>query len=61
MTFSCKNFDFNTENCLKLHTDCVPGRPGCVLIGKVKFSENIEEKLKALEARKKTRKKRVRG
>jgi hypothetical protein len=61
MSFSCKNFDLNTENCLKLHTDCVPGRPGCVLIGKVKFSENIEEKLKELEARKKTRKKRVRG
>ena len=61
MTFSCKNFDFNTENCIKLHTDCVPGRPGCVLIGKVKFSENIEEKLKELEARKKIRKKRVRG
>ncbi|MBW2522093.1 MAG: hypothetical protein JRD64_05270 [Deltaproteobacteria bacterium] len=60
MTFSCKNFDFNTENCIKLHTDCVPGRPGCVLIGKVKFSENIEEKLKELEARRKTRKKRVR-
>ncbi|MBW2502720.1 MAG: hypothetical protein JRD39_07235 [Deltaproteobacteria bacterium] len=60
MTFSCKNFDFNTENCIKLQTDCVPGRPGCVLIGKVKFSENIEEKLKELEARRKTRKKRVR-
>lgn len=61
MSFSCKYFDFNTENCMKLQTDCVPGRPGCVLIGKVKFSENIEEKLKELEARKKTKRKRVRG
>ena len=50
MTFSCKNFDFNTENCMKLNSVCIPGRPGCVLEGKVKFSEDIEKKLKKLEA-----------
>jgi hypothetical protein len=60
MTFSCKNFDFNTENCVKLNTDCIPGRPGCVLEGKVKFSEDIEKKLKDLEAERETRKKRER-
>jgi hypothetical protein len=60
MTFSCKNFDFNTENCVKLNTDCIPGRPGCVLEGKVKFSEDIEKKLKDLEAERETRKKRQR-
>jgi len=60
MTFSCKNFDFNTENCMKLNTECIPGRPGCVLVGKVKFSEDIEEKLKNLEAERETRKKRRR-
>jgi hypothetical protein len=60
MTFSCKNFDFNTENCIKLNTECVPGRPGCVLVGKVKFSEDIEKKLKDLEAERETRKKRKR-
>ena len=49
MTFSCKNFDFNSENCTKLNTACIPGRPGCVLEGKVKFSEAIEEKLRDLE------------
>ena len=48
MTFSCKNFDFNNENCMKLNTDCLPGRPGCVLEGKVRFSEDIEKKLKEL-------------
>ena len=60
MTFSCKNFDFNTENCVKLNTDCIPGRPGCVLEGKVKFSEDIEKKLKDLEAERERRKKRQR-
>jgi hypothetical protein len=60
MTFSCKNFDFNTENCIKLNTECVPGRPGCVLVGKVKFSEDIEKKLKDLEAERETREKRKR-
>lgn len=60
MTFSCKNFDFNAENCIKLKTDCIPGRPGCLLEGKVKFSEEIEKKLKNLEAEKRKRKKRRR-
>jgi hypothetical protein len=60
MTFSCKHFDFNTENCLKLKTDCIPGRPGCVLEGKVTFSEEIEKKLKDLEDKSKARKKRRR-
>jgi hypothetical protein len=57
MTFSCKNFDFNAENCMKLNTDCIPGRPGCVLEGKVKFSEDIEKKLKDLESEREERKK----
>jgi len=60
MTFSCKNFDFNAENCMKLNTDCIPGRPGCVLEGKVKFSEDIEQKLQKLAAEKEERKKRRR-
>ncbi|MDX2435227.1 MAG: hypothetical protein QNK14_11540 [Desulfobacterales bacterium] len=58
MTFSCKNFDFNTEDCLKLKTDCIMGRPGCLLEGKVTFSEEIEKKLKDLEDTSKERKKR---
>jgi len=54
MTFSCKNFDFNSENCMKLKSECIPGRPGCVLGGRGTFSEAIEKKLKELEE--KTRK-----
>lgn len=57
MTFSCKNFDFNTEDCIKLKTDCIMGRPGCLLEGKVAFSEEIEKKLKDLEDKAKERRK----
>jgi hypothetical protein len=57
MTFSCKNFDFNTEDCLKLKTNCIMGRPGCLLEGKVAFSEEIQKKLKTLEEKPQERKK----
>jgi len=57
MTFSCKNFDFNTEDCLKLKTNCIMGRPGCLLEGKVAFSEEIQKKLKALEEKSQEKKK----
>ena len=57
MTFSCKNFDFNTEDCLKLKTNCIMGRPGCLLEGKVAFSEEIQKQLKTLEEKSQERKK----
>ena len=57
MTFSCKNFDFNTEDCLKLKTNCIMGRPGCLLEGKVAFSEEIQKQLKALEEKSQEKKK----
>ncbi|UCD66723.1 MAG: hypothetical protein JSW69_03635 [Deltaproteobacteria bacterium] len=60
MTFSCKHFDFNAENCMKLKSDCIPGRPGCVLEGKVTFSEEIEKRLKELEKKTRVRRKRRR-
>lgn len=53
MTFSCKNFDFNSDSCRKLKAECIPGRPGCVLAGKVKFSEDITRRLEELEKKKK--------
>ena len=37
------------------------GRPGCLLEGKVVFSEEIEKKLKDLEDKSKKRKKRQRN
>jgi hypothetical protein len=45
---------------MKLNTNCLPGRPGCVLEGKVKFSEDIEKRLKELAEAKKERRKRRR-
>lgn len=31
--------------CLRLRTDCVPGRPGCVLGGRSGFAFPLEERL----------------
>jgi len=49
MTFSCGNHDFDTDTCKKLKGPCIMGRPGCVLEGKVKFSEDIEKRLQEFE------------
>lgn len=45
MTFACTNYDYNTDKCQKLKTDCIPGRPGCVLEGKVKLSEELQKRI----------------
>lgn len=50
MTFYCKNLDINTDQCNKLHGDCIMGRPGCVLEGRVAVSEALQEKIDQLEA-----------
>ncbi len=49
MTFYCKNLDMNTDQCRKLHSDCIMGRPGCVLEGRVALSEELEKKIAKLE------------
>jgi len=51
MTFSCKNHEFDTDTCRKLKGDCILGRPGCVLEGKVKVSEDTLKRLEGLEQR----------
>jgi hypothetical protein len=56
MTFSCKNYEFGTDTCDKLKAACIPGRPGCVLEGKVKLSDGLEKRLAELaEEKKQTR------
>lgn len=52
MSFSCKNYDYNDDKCLMLKQDCIPGRPGCVLEGRVILSEALTERIKELEQRK---------
>ncbi|MEW6520401.1 MAG: hypothetical protein C4531_13740 [Desulfurivibrio sp.] len=49
MTFSCKNYLYDTDICAKLKTACIPGRRGCVLEGKVKLSEELQHRLNELE------------
>ena len=52
MSFSCKNYDYNDDKCLMLKQDCIPGRPGCVLEGRVALSEALLERIKELEQKK---------
>ncbi len=44
-SFSCPHVDSGKGRCLRLKTDCVPGRPGCVLGGKSGFAFPLEERL----------------
>lgn len=54
MSFFCGHFDQQTDQCLKLKLECVPGRPGCVLRGKVTFMTPPEERVaKRVPVRKK--------
>ncbi len=55
MTFSCKNYDYNKDECLKLHSECIPGRPGCVLEGRVALSDELEKRIQQLEAERQER------
>lgn len=49
MTFACTNYDYNTDKCQKLKTECIPGRPGCVLEGKVKLSEELQKRVSGVK------------
>lgn len=46
MSFSCPHFDYEKDYCLKLATDCVAGRPGCVLRNTSLFYVPAEDRLK---------------
>jgi len=45
MSFSCKNYDYATDRCLMLKVDCIPGRRGCVLEGRVKLSGELQKRV----------------
>lgn len=49
MSFSCPHFRINDDYCLRLKTDCVPGRPGCVLAGNSVFAVPVEQRLRERE------------
>lgn len=46
MSFSCPHFEYEKDYCLKLATDCVAGRPGCVLRNTSVFYVPAEDRLK---------------
>lgn len=49
MTFHCRNYDIGKDRCKRLRGECVPGRRGCVVAGRVALSEELEEKIKRLD------------
>jgi len=61
-SFSCPHLDLAINNCIRLKKDCIPGRPGCILLNKVVFAvpadkrindcKNEKEKFKELAAKK---------
>jgi hypothetical protein len=54
MSFFCPHFDHATDACAKLRCECIPGRPGCVLRGKVTFLVPPEERVRARSRKAKT-------
>ncbi len=55
-SFSCPNYEMRREYCLKLQTDCVPGRQGCVLSKNSVFAIPAEERVRLKEEAKLRRK-----
>lgn len=54
-SFSCPHLDTKNTFCIRLKTDCVPGRPGCVLGKKYTFAVPAEERIRNLEQSKKNK------
>ena len=55
-SFSCPHFDMESDHCQRLHTDCVPGRPGCVLCQNSVFAIPVEQRIREkAEARQRER------
>jgi hypothetical protein len=52
MSFSCPHFCPDEDHCLRLNTDCVAGRRGCVLEGKSGFAVPAEVRVRLKEEEK---------
>jgi hypothetical protein len=48
-SFSCPHFEMEREYCMRLRTDCVPGRLGCVLSKNSVFAFPVEDRIRAKE------------
>ena len=51
-SFSCPHFNGTRDYCLRLKTDCVPCRKGCVLRADTGFLIPAEERVRLLEEEK---------
>jgi hypothetical protein len=49
MSFSRPHFRIDDDHCLRLKTDCVPGRRGCVLEGRGVFAVPAEQRVRERE------------
>ena len=56
MSFSCPHFRPDDDYCVRLKTDCVPGRRGCVLEGKSVFAVPAEQRVREREEEKRREK-----
>ncbi len=54
-SFSCPHYDLANDRCLLLKTDCVPGRPGCVLRSTSGFAVPAEERIRLVAEEKKAK------
>jgi hypothetical protein len=52
MSFSCPHFAPTDDACLRLKTDCVPGRPGCVLPADTGYAVPAAERIRRREEEK---------
>lgn len=57
MTFACRNYDHDEDCCRLLRCECIPGRPGCVLDGQVRLSDDLQRRLRESEARRRNKEK----
>jgi hypothetical protein len=51
-SWSCPHLEECNDRCRRLKTDCVPGRPGCIMPSDMTFAVSVEERIKRLEGRK---------
>ena len=52
MSFSCPHFRAEDGACLRLKTECVPGRRGCVIPDSTVFAVPAEERVREREEQK---------
>lgn len=45
-SFSCPHLNTESNYCIMLKVDCIPGRKGCVLTRKFQFAIPAEERIK---------------